>query len=167
MPNLAATLKEEIQRLARKEIKSQTGATKQAVAQYRREIATLKRQMREQEKKIAALEAQENKRRGQPQATEEETEGVRFSARSVRAQRNRLGFSAAVYAKLVGVSSLTIYNWEQDKTRPQKAQLVALVAVRGIGKREALAKLELLKAEEKKAAAKKPRKKTKGTGRRK
>jgi len=167
MSNLAATLKDEIQRLARKEIKAQAGTTKQAVAQYRRDIAALKRQMREQEKKLNFLEAQEKKRPGQPQATEEETEGVRFSARSVRAQRGRLGFSAADYAKLVGVSSLTIYNWEQDKTRPQKAQLASLVAVRGIGKREALAKLELLKAEEKKAVAKKPRKKTEKTGSRK
>ena len=55
MSNLAATLKDEIQRLARKEIKAQTGTTKQAVAQYRREIAALKRQMREQEKKISFL----------------------------------------------------------------------------------------------------------------
>ncbi len=167
MSNLAATLKDEIQRLARKEIKAQTGATKQAVAQYRREIAALKRQMREQEKKINFLEAQEQKRLGQPQATEEATEGVRFSARSVKAQRSRLGLSAEDYGKLVGVSRLTIYNWEQDKTRPQKAQLASLVAVRGIGKREALAKLELLKAEQKKAAAKKPRKKAKKTGSRK
>ena len=59
MADLAGTLREEIRRLARKEIKAQTGATKQAVAQYRREIAGLKRQLREQEKKIAFLEAQE------------------------------------------------------------------------------------------------------------
>ncbi len=159
MPNLAATLKEEIQRLAKKEIKAQTGSTKQAVAQYRREIAKLKRQMREQEKKIAFLEGQEQKRLGQPQVTEEETEGIRFSARSVKAQRERLGLSAANYAKLVGVSGLTIYNWEQGKSRPRKEQLAALAAVRGIGKREAVAKLELIKAKEEKAAAK-PKKKT-------
>jgi DNA-binding transcriptional regulator YiaG len=159
MPNLAATLKEEIQRLARKEIKAQTGSTKQAVAKYRSEIASLKRHMREQEKKIAFLEGQEQKRLGQPQATEEETEGIRFSARSVKAQRERLGLSAANYAKLVGVSGLTIYNWEQGKSRPRKEQLAALAAVRGIGKREAVAKLELIKAKEEKAAAK-PKKKT-------
>jgi len=158
MPNLAATLKEEIQRLARKEIKAQTGSTKQAVAKYRREIASLKRQMREQEKKIAFLEAQQQKRLEQPQATEELVEGIRFSARSVKAQRERLGLSAASYAKLVGVSALTIYNWEQGKSRPRKEQLAALVAVRGIGKREALAKLELIKAKEEKAAAKPKRK---------
>ncbi len=165
MANLAATLKEEIQRLVRKEIKAQTGATKQAVAQYRREIAKLKRQMREQEKKISFLEVQEKKRLGQP-STEEETEDVRFSARSVQAQRKRLGLSAKDYGKLVGVSPLTIYNWEQGKSRPQKAQLAALVAVRGIGKREALAKLEVLKAEEDKAA-RKPRKKAKKKAKRK
>ena len=91
---------------------------------------------------------------------EEATEGVRFSARSVKSQRERLGFSAADYAKLVGVSPLTIYNWEQGKSRPQKAQLASLAAVRGIGKREALAKLEVLKAEEEKAA-RRPRKKAK------
>jgi len=158
MPNLAATLKEEIQRLARKEIKAQTGSTKQAVAKYRREIASLKRQMREQEKKIAFLEAQQQKRLEQPQATEELVEGIRFSARSVKAQRERLGLSAASYAKIVGVSALTIYNWEQGKSRPRKEQLAALVAVRGIGKREALAKLELIKAKEEKAAAKPKRK---------
>ena len=145
MANLAATLKEEIQRLARKEIKAQTGMTKQAVAQYRREIAKLKRELREQEKKINFLEKQEQKRFGQPQAAEEPAEDVRFSARSVKAQRRRLGLSARNYGKLVGVSEMTIYNWERGNTRPQKAQLASLVAVRGIGKREALGKLELLK----------------------
>ncbi len=164
MANLAATLKEEIQRLARKEIKAQTGTTKQAVAQYRREIAKLKRQLREQEKKISFLEKQEQKRLGRPQAAEEPAGDVRFSAKSVEAQRSRLGLSAKDYGKLVGVSPLTIYNWEQGKTRPQKAQLASLVAVRGIGKREALAKLKLLKAEAEKAA-KKPRKKAKKKGR--
>ena len=51
---------------------------------------------------------------------------------------------------------MTIYNWELGKARPQKAQLAALVAVRGIGKREALAKLEVLKAK-KERGAKKPK----------
>ena len=159
MANLADALKEEIRRLARKEIKAETGATKQAVAQYRKEIASLKRQVRGQEKKIAFLENQERKRFEEPQTDEEAVEGARFSARSVAAQRKRLGLSAADYAKLVGVSHLTIYNWENGKNRPRKEQLASLVAVRGIGKREALKRLELLKAKEEKAASK-PKKKT-------
>ena len=146
MADLAGALKEEIRRLARKEIKAETGATKQAVAQYRREIAKLKRQVAEQEKKIAFLEDRERKRLEEPEP-EKAAEGARFSARSVTAQRKRLGLSAADYAKLVGVSALTIYNWENGKSRPRKEQLAALVAVRGIGKREALRRLELLGGE--------------------
>jgi DNA-binding transcriptional regulator YiaG len=136
MPNVATVLKEEIRRLAKKEIKAQVGSTKKAAAQYRRDIAALKRQLGQQEREIKLLK----KRQGQPQA-EEPSESIRFSARSVKAQRSRLGFSAADYGKLVGVSGLTIYNWEHEKARPRKAQLAALVAVRGIGKRDALLKL--------------------------
>ena len=146
MPNIATALKDEIRRLAKKEIKAATGTTKQAVAQYRREITELKRQVKKQEKKITFLENRERERLEQPEA-EGVAEGARFSARSVKAQRERLGLSAADYAKLVGVSGLTIYNWEHGKSRPRKEQLAALVAVRGIGKREAARRLELLKGE--------------------
>ena len=137
MPNIAAVLKEEIRRLAKKEIKAQVGTTKQAVAKYRSEIANLKRSLSQQEREIKLLKKQQ----GQPQTQEEPSENLRFSARSVKSQRSRLGLSAADYGKLVGVSGLTIYNWEHEKSRPRKAQLAALVAVRGIGKKEALLKL--------------------------
>jgi DNA-binding transcriptional regulator YiaG len=144
MADLAAALKDEIRRLAKKEIKAETGNTKQAVAQYRRDIAALKRQLREQEKKVAFLENRERKLIDQPETSEDVLENVRFSPRSVKAQRARLGLSAADYAKLVGVSQLSIYNWEQGKTRPRKEQFAALVAIRDIGKREALKRLKLL-----------------------
>jgi DNA-binding transcriptional regulator YiaG len=147
MSNVAAALREEICRLARKEIKSQVGTTKQAVAQHRREIAALKRQVQEQTKKIDFLEAQERKRVARPARSSADAVNVRFSSRSVKAQRDRLGLSAKDYGLLVGVSGLTIYNWEQDKSRPRQAQLAALAAVRGMGKREALARLELLRSD--------------------
>ena len=145
MPNIAGVLKEEIRRLAKKEIKAHVGSTRQAVAKYRSDIAKLKRQLGQQEREIKLLKKQQ----GQPQAEEEPLESVRFSARSVKAQRQRLGLSAADYGKLVGVSGLTIYNWEHEKSRPRKAQLAALVAVRGIGKREALTRLAELEAAKK------------------
>jgi len=144
MPDLAAVLKEEIRRLAKKEARTQTSTTRQAVAQYRHEIARLKRQIQDQEKKIAFLENQEKRRLEQPQTDEEAVAQARFSPRSVEAQRERLGFSAADYARLVGVSAMTIYNWEKGKARPQRAQLATLVGLRGIGKKEALRRLELL-----------------------
>jgi DNA-binding transcriptional regulator YiaG len=141
MPNVGAVLREEICRLAKKEVKVQVGKTQKATAQYRRDIAKLKRQLGQQEKEIKLLKKQTQQQTGQPQPKEDELEGIRFSARSVKAQRSRLGLSAEAYGKLVGVSGITIFNWEHEKARPRKAQLLALAAVRGIGKREALKKL--------------------------
>jgi DNA-binding transcriptional regulator YiaG len=161
MTTLALALKDEIRRLARKEIRAQTGRTARAVTQYRREIAKLKRQQREHEKKIAFLAAQTRKTLQSPAAIAKLNGDARFSARSAKAQRQRTGLSAAAYAKLVGVSSLTIYNWEHNKTHPREEQFAAMVALRGLGKREAQAKLELLAAAERKPARKtrRPRRK--------
>jgi DNA-binding transcriptional regulator YiaG len=145
MPNIAGVLKEEICRLAKKEVKAQVGTTRRATIQYRRDIAKLKQLVGQQEKEIKYLK-KKVQQQGETQPTDDQLEGVRFSARSVKAQRHRLGLSAADYGKLVGVSGLTIYSWEHEKSRPRKAQFAALVAVRGIGKREALMKLAELKS---------------------
>jgi DNA-binding transcriptional regulator YiaG len=156
MPNIVAVLKDEICRLAKKEIKASTSSTKGAVAQFRRDIAKLKRLTQSQQKEIAFLKAQEKKRLGQPEIKgEEELEGARFSAHSVKAQRTRLKLSAKDYGKLVGVSGLTIYSWESGKSRPRQKQFAGLVAVRGLGRREALAKLDAMKV--KKLGRRKPR----------
>jgi DNA-binding XRE family transcriptional regulator len=127
-------------------------------SQFRRDIAKLKRLVQTQQREIAFLKTQEQKRLGQPQTNEEdELESVRFSARSVKAQRRRLKLSAADYGKPVGVSGLTIYNRELGKSHPRKLELARLVAVRGLGRGAALAKLEAMKAEETKGRRRKPR----------
>ena len=51
------------------------------------------------------------------------------------------------------IPRFTIYNWGHEKAGPKKAHLAALVAVCGIGKREALKKLAEL---EQQAAKKGP-----------
>lgn len=150
MPNIAGVLKEEIRRLAKKEIKTQVGMTRRAAVQYRRDIAKLKRLVGLQGKDIRYLKKKVQQQQDQTHPSEDQLEGVRFSARSVKAQRQRLGLSAADYGKLVGVSALTIYSWEHEKARPREPQLAALVAVRGIGKKEALMKLAELEAAKKK-----------------
>ena len=142
MPNLTSVLHNEISRLARKEIRKEMAVTVRASAQYRRDIAALKRQVQEQSSTIAFLQRQEKKRIGtKPPAL---AKGARFVPRSVKAQRDRLGLSAENYGKLIGVSGLSIYNWELGESRPQAKHLAALVSVRGIGKREAMKRLEML-----------------------
>jgi len=76
---------------------------------------------------VAFLEKQEQ-RRVASSPVPQEVKGVRFSARSVRAQRARLGLSAKDFGGLVGVSALTIYSWESGKSRPRARQLACLAA---------------------------------------
>ncbi len=140
MPNLAGVLKDEIRRLARKEIRAEQAASKKAVAQHRRDIAALKREAREQARKIAFLEKALAKAGSAPASTNSETT-VRFSPKWLMAHRDKLELSAADYAELVGVSGLTIYNWEHGRTKPRAQQLAQWAKVRGLGKREAWRKL--------------------------
>ncbi|MCH7961458.1 MAG: hypothetical protein IIC49_03900 [Planctomycetes bacterium] len=141
MPNLASVLKAEIQRLARKEAKASLATTKQASAHHRRDIARLKREVADLARRLASLEKQLRKQTGRavPKVL---AAGARFSPKSVKSHRARIQVSAADYARLVGVSALTVYNWESGKTRPQQQQLAALVSIRGLGKREAWKRLD-------------------------
>ena len=140
MPNLASVLKDETRRLARKEIKAELAATRKASAQQRRDIAELKRQLREQAKKIASLE---RARRSVREAGTRSTAPLaRFSPAWLQAHREKLELSAADYATLVGVSGQTVYNWEKGTTRPQPEQLRAWSAIRRLGKREAWKRLD-------------------------
>lgn len=144
MPNLQSLLRQEIQRLARKEVRAEVDATKRAVTQHRKEIAELKRRNKELERAVSFLQGRETKRLKSGPAKEAPPEGSRFSMRSLKAQRRRTGLSQEDYAKLVGVSKLTIYNWESGRTKPGEKHFAALVALRGLGKREAQKRLELL-----------------------
>ena len=56
----------------------------------------------------------------------------------VKAHRAKLGLCADNYGKLVGVSGVTIYKWETGKNKPQEAQKAKWLAIRGLGKEEAL-----------------------------
>ena len=45
-------------------------------------------------------------------------------------------------AKLLGASTLSVYNWEGGKATQRRERLAAIVSLRRIGKREALARLD-------------------------
>lgn len=141
MPNIATVLKQEIQRLARKEVREQTNVLKKTSAQQRRTIAELKRQITDLQRRIVPLQKQVLKGDASP-ADEAPAPTVRFTAKGLRSQRQRLGLSAANYGKLIGVTGQTIYSWEHETARPRQQQVVRLAAIRHLGKKDALARLE-------------------------
>lgn len=143
MPNLNAVFGEEIRRLARKEIRAQVGTTQKSVAKYRSDIAELKRRIADLEKRLGKAEKSSPKSGGRSSSTSDSgSQRPRFSPKWVSKHREKLGLSAAEYGKLVGVSALTIYNWEKGASNPREKQLLAWGEVRNLGKREARKRLD-------------------------
>lgn len=143
MSNLAQLLKEEIARQARRVTRPEVTATRRTSAQHRRELAQLKRAVADLSRRVAFLERQE-KRRATARPLAAEADNHRFSPRWLKMHRERLGLSAAEYGNLVGVSQLTIYNWENGKARPRPRLLPALAQVRAMRKREATQRLQMM-----------------------
>lgn len=180
MATLANALKEEISRLARKEVRQQTAETARSAAKCEREITELKRQIQDLQQKLSATRTQDASRQpagkkapsrkaaakqqdgeaaGAQSASTKQAARARFSAEGLKKSRERLGLSADNYGRLIGVSGLSIYNWEQGKARPRESSIAALTTIKGIGKREAAKRLEALakeKESEKGAAKAKP-----------
>ena len=144
MRNLVDALRNEITRLARKEIKGQITALRAASAKYRHEIAEQKRVTKDLEKRLAHIEQQERKRAKKP-SSPELAEGTRFSPRGLKSHRLKLGLSVADYGVLAGVGRQMMYKYESGETKPRRARVAKLVALRSLGKREARRRLALLK----------------------
>lgn len=144
MPNIATALKAEISRLARKELRSNTDALKKAVSHYRSEIAALKRRVQQLERQQQRLARARPAARDASDAEEEQGPRHRFSAKGFASTRQRLGLSAAAFGRLIGVSQLSVYKWEQGQQHPRQRYLPAIAQVRKMGKREAAARLAQL-----------------------
>jgi DNA-binding transcriptional regulator YiaG len=143
MPNVASVLKEEIARIARREIRSNAESTQKAVSGYRHQIAEMKR-------RIAALEGEVTRlRKGQDRTVareepEEAGKSLRFRAAGFKAHRERLGLSAREVGLLIDASPLSVYKWENGQAKPRQKHLEAIAALRKMGKREAIKRLEEL-----------------------
>lgn len=135
MPNIAKILKEEVARLARKEVRAAQERSKSSLAQQHREIAKLKAEVTALKRQVAAL-ARASKRAEKTSPAGAAPKQVRFAPKGLASTRKRLGLSAANLAKMMGVSAQTIYNWERGVTKPGPGQVEKLVSLRGVGKRE-------------------------------
>ena len=93
MPHIASMLKQEIARVARREVRRETAAFKKALAAHRSDIAALRRRAVELERQLRA--AARSTAAAAPAANDESIpEGIRFSAKGLAGHRKRLGLSA-------------------------------------------------------------------------
>jgi DNA-binding transcriptional regulator YiaG len=140
MPNVAQVLKEEIGRLARKEIRATCDPLRQ-------QVQTLKRTVRTQQETIARLEKSLSKMVEMtgtdagtslysPEAEKEEGSRARVTPTSIRRHRHRLKMSQAELGRLLNVSTNTIVRWEQGSSKPRAQHRTALLRLRHMGIRD-------------------------------
>ncbi len=139
MSAFANQLKSEIARISKKEVRTETWTLKKISAQYRSEIAALKRRLAALESIVGKLSKQTKK---EVKPVDPETqEDLRFRVSGFANLRKKLGVTANEMGVLLGVSGQSVYKWEQGKAKPRASQLKAIAAVRKLGKREVAKRL--------------------------
>ena len=135
MTTFANQLKNEIARIARKESRADSKQVKKSSAQYRAEIASLKRRISALETSVARLLRQKTEKVASNEPVEKQS--LRFRAGGFATLRKKLELNAAQMGKLIGVTAQSVYHWEQGKSRPRASQLPAIATVRKLTKKQA------------------------------
>ena len=139
MANLAATLKSEISRVARKEVRAETDDLRKLVSAQRSAIAALKRELAELRKEIKQGNSPKKPPAGNFDAAPNQDTKRRFSATRLAAHRKKTGLSAADYGALAGISDQSIYHYEQGKARPHADVVRRLSMLKELSQKQLLA----------------------------
>jgi len=149
MTTFADSLKKEIARVARKELREEIAALRKTSVTQRSEIASLKKQLKAVQTQVNQLSKGKGKSeavRAVPRAEQNSTSvkprgkpgrKVVFTAERLKAQRARLGFTQEQMAKLLDVSSLSIWKWESGGASPRASRVPQILERLALGKREA------------------------------
>lgn len=143
MSSLIASLKSEITRVARKELKGELQSLRKVATAHRSEIAALKRQMKSLASELKTVKRTTKSVSREPSADGESTPRgrIRFTAERFAAFRSRLGLTQTELARVLGASALSVHKWESGAVQPRMAQLQKIASVMKLGKREVVALL--------------------------
>ena len=139
MPDLGKAFREEISRVAGKDLRA-------AVNELNEEIRSLQREVSELKSQIAGSQGTNGEPSGPPagdaKPASREAVSVRVTPSSIKKHRKRLRLSQAQMGKLLGVSAITILNWEQGKSKPRVANREAIAELRTTKLKDAQLMLE-------------------------
>ena len=136
MGKVETVLKAEIARLSRRETRRLMTKPVEELRRLRRRVVELEHEVRA----LKAARAEEQVKTKIRAATETVASGatatIRMTPRLIRALRNRLGISQADLAKLVGVSTVAVGQWESGRSKPRAESKARIAALRSVGRRE-------------------------------
>ena len=168
MPNIAVVLKDEVRRLAKKEVRAVAGPLRKRIADLEKSNSAYKRQVPQLQKIVARLEAEAKARQLEGvQKGAKETTGARVGPRSIAAQRMRLKLTRKDFGTLAGVSANTVYLWENGEVTPKQKSRAVLVGLRTLGIKEARQLVQAAASKAKKASSFPPKKRKKRRSRKK
>jgi len=143
MGKLEATIKTEIMRLAKREMRKVSVPLKRDVRSLRVTVSQLRKAVLPLERFAANRQKELAKREIRLEATPEEVKKSRFSLRLLKALRKRLGITQKELAILVGVTVGAAHQWETGKFTPKPEKKAALAALRKLRRNEVKRLLEV------------------------
>ncbi len=162
MGKLEDAVRDEIVRLARRELRNAVVPLAKEVRELRQAVAQLGKTVGSAQQAAAPARAEAQPEPGRLSAAAGEVEKSRFSPALIQKLRTRLGLSQSQLAALVGVSGPAVAQWESGRSTPRGANRAALVGLRKLGKREVKRMVEALPGAKGAAGAKAKKAKKKG-----
>ncbi len=138
MPNLVQLLKDEISRIARKEVRTACIPLQKQLRDIRHTNRQQRKTIEKLEKRIAQLQmlavSPTEKILNAPSISD--AKRIRLSADSIKKHRRRLGLSQGQLGQLLKVSTHTIVRWEQNKSKPRELYRAGIAQLRTMGVRD-------------------------------
>jgi len=131
---LESTIKSEIQRLAKREIRGTFIPLRREVRAVRLKLSSLSKGILSLNRMTKELHLEEAK--PNLEATPEEVKASRLTPDRIRGLRKKLGISMRELGILTGSSLGAILSWEKGKFKPREDKKAALVALRKVRKRD-------------------------------
>ncbi len=142
MPDVANVLKEEISRIARKEIRARVDPLKKQVIELRRRLRAAEATLLQLQKTTNKTANTVSRQSGAIVPDVEETRQIRISANAVKKLRTRLRLTQAQMAQLVDVSTNTVVRWEQGTSSPRGGSRAVIASMRSMGIKQVKKQLE-------------------------
>ena len=152
MATFAESLKKEIARVARKELKGELDALRKTCTSQRTDIAGLKRELRTLQGRLFRAERVTKKTAAVvlppvPPPTKPASRSPvgalgAFNHEAFADFRKQLGITQGEMGRLVEASTLSVWKWETGKVQPRAGALLRIQTAMKLGKRAAVAKAQ-------------------------
>jgi DNA-binding transcriptional regulator YiaG len=136
MGKIESTIKSEIQRLAKREIKSAFLPLRREVRSLRLKLSSLSKNFKDLNRLAKEQIIPMAGEKSELEASPEEIKASRLTPARIRNLRKKLGVSQRELAILTGASMGSVVMWEKGKFKPKPDKKGTLIALRKLGKRQ-------------------------------